>query len=61
MILGNVNNECRAYTEELFGPVFTVFKFKQDREAIDMANDTIYGLSGSVYCKDIKRAELIAA
>lgn len=45
-----------AYKEELFGPVFSLMSFKDDKEGIDMANDNMYGLSGSVFSKNLERA-----
>ncbi len=60
MILGNVTKGMPAYEEELFGPVFTVFIVKSEQEAIDIANDSIYGLGASVWSEDQEVAESIA-
>lgn len=57
IILEDINPSTRAYHEELFGPVFSLYKVKTDQEAIDLANDSIYGLGAAVFGKDIERAE----
>lgn len=54
-ILSNVNTEMRLYTEEIFGPVAPLFKFKTEEEAVKMANDTESGLASYFYSRDIGR------
>jgi aldehyde dehydrogenase (NAD+) len=56
----NANNRMRIAQEEIFGPVVTVLKFKNDKEAIDIANDSIYGLGGAVWSANDERAMNIA-
>ena len=46
----------RAVTEEIFGPVVTVLAFDDEADAIALANDTAYGLSGSIWTEDLSRA-----
>jgi len=53
--------DCRVNTEEIFGPVVTITPFRDDAEAVAMANATSYGLSASVWTNDLRRAHRIAA
>ena len=50
----------KIITDETFGPMLPVMKFKTEEEAIALANDTSFGLSASVWSKDLKRAERVA-
>ena len=54
-ILTNVRDDMRVFREEIFGPVAPVFKFKTEKEAIQMANDTEFGLACYFYSRDIGR------
>lgn len=46
----------RCVTEEIFGPVVTVLPFEDEADAVALANDTVYGLSGSIWTDDLSRA-----
>ena len=58
-IFSNTKPSMRIVQEEIFGPVLVVQKFKDEAEAIEMANDTIYGLAGAVFTSDIARAHRV--
>ncbi len=55
-VLANVTTSMRIAKEEIFGPVAPLFRFKTEQEAIQMANDTEFGLAAYFYSRDIGRA-----
>jgi succinate-semialdehyde dehydrogenase/glutarate-semialdehyde dehydrogenase len=59
-VLTNVNHDMTIMRDETFGPVLPVMTFKTDEEAISLANDSVFGLTASVWTKDIKRGRRIA-
>lgn len=59
-ILENVKPGMPAYDEELFGPVASVIRVKDEAEAIKVANDTEFGLGAAVFTRDLKKGENIA-
>jgi succinate-semialdehyde dehydrogenase / glutarate-semialdehyde dehydrogenase len=60
-ILTNVTPDNPAYRQEFFGPVALVFPAKNEDEAIAIANDSPFGLGGSVYTSDIERGKRVAS
>lgn len=60
-VLTNVKKGMPAYDEELFGPVAAIIEAKDEQHAIALANDSIYGLGGGIFSKNVKKAEKIAA
>jgi acyl-CoA reductase-like NAD-dependent aldehyde dehydrogenase len=59
-VLAPIALDAPAYTEEVFGPVVTVTRFGDEAEAIAIANDTPYGLSGSIWTNNVGRAIRVA-
>ncbi|GAA1351808.1 NAD-dependent succinate-semialdehyde dehydrogenase [Falsarthrobacter nasiphocae] len=59
-VITGITREMRAFEEELFGPVAVVYKVGSVEEAIELANDTPFGLSGSVWSDDLEKAEATA-
>lgn len=59
-VFANVNNSMTIAREEIFGPVLTMIPYKDEEEAIRIANDTVYGLSGYVYSGNLDRARRVA-
>lgn len=60
-ILTGVTTEADLHVAEVFGPVVSVYGFETEREVIDLANSTEYGLSASVWTRDIKQGAELAA
>ena len=60
-VFTNVSPSMRIYKEEVFGPFVVIGSFTNEEEAIDAANDTIYGLGAAVFTKDLQRAHRVAA
>lgn len=59
-LIDHVTSDMRIYSEESFGPVKSIIRVKDDDEAVEVANDTEYGLSAAVYGSDINRALSVA-
>ena len=59
-VLENVSPEMPVLNEETFGPVLTLVKVKDEEEAVEMANDTEYGLTASIWTKNLDRGEKLA-
>src|SRR5262245_52465908 len=60
-LLGGVRPDMRIAREEVFGPVLCVMTWKDEDEAIEIANGVAYGLTGSVWTNDIRRAHRVAS
>lgn len=59
-ILTNVTRDMRVFSEEIFGPVAPIFTFESEEQAIEMANDTEFGLAAYFYSRDIGRIYRVA-
>ena len=59
-IIENINSSMKAYNCETFGPLFSIYTFQEESEAINLANDTSYGLGGSIWSKNLENAEKLA-
>lgn len=60
-VLVNVNHDMRVMTEESFGPVVGIMKVNGDEEAIELMNDSDYGLTASIWSKDIEAAKRLGS
>jgi succinate-semialdehyde dehydrogenase/glutarate-semialdehyde dehydrogenase len=59
-VLSNVTDDMRVFREEIFGPVAPIFRFRTEEEAIQMANDTEFGLASYFYSRDVGRIWRVA-
>jgi len=59
-IVENIDSSMDIYHNETFGPLFTILTYTDEQEAIKIANDTKYGLGGSIWTKNTKNAEKMA-
>jgi aldehyde dehydrogenase (NAD+) len=60
-VFGNVDNRSAIAQEEIFGPVLGVIPAEDEEQAIEIANDTIYGLNAAVYTTDVDHARQVAS
>lgn len=60
MVIEGVTRQMLIDQEENFGPLLPIYSFSGEAEAIELANDPIFGLSASVWCRDLKKADRVA-
>ncbi|KAH6603740.1 hypothetical protein Trco_007186 [Trichoderma cornu-damae] len=60
-VFTDVNPSMQVYREEIFGPVVVILRFNTEDEALELANNTIYGLGAAVFTTDLERAHRVAA
>ena len=59
-VIADLDVKSRCSTEEIFGPVVTIHKFNTEKEAVDIANNTRYGLAGSIWTSDLEKGNRVA-
>ncbi len=59
-IIEGLNNSCRTNQEEIFGPLVTLQSFKSEKDAIQLANETEYGLSATIWTEDNEKANRVS-
>lgn len=60
-VITGLDQQCRVNQEEIFGPIVTIMPFSEEEEGLEAANCTPYGLSGTIWTSDLKRAHRTAA
>jgi acyl-CoA reductase-like NAD-dependent aldehyde dehydrogenase len=59
-VFSNVTRDMTIAQEEIFGPVLSIIPYDSEEEAVEIANDTVYGLAGGVWAGDKEHAEQVA-
>ncbi len=59
-VIGGLSVDSRCSTEEIFGPVVTIHRFETEQQAVEIANNTRYGLAGSVWTGDLEKGRRVA-